>query len=326
MNRNLPKLMSATLLSGLLVACGGGGGGDNSSAPTTNEDVVFTGVSTQAQVTVTNAPELTKTSLSNGTAGATSSAVVGVTTDNNSSSLATHSLSGLFGRVAAQHINLAGASSVIGVIVGPETEACSGGGTVTVTIDLNQSTGSFTGDIELSNCVEQGQTINGAMAFSGSINVNTLEFDSALAMTFTSLGIKGDGANMTLNGRMSCDLRNIDTMLSCTENFDLRDNISGQTFRTENLRVTIMDASGGAQVAISGRFYHPTHGYVEIVTDTSLFVSDNDSWPSVGVIRLLGADGSRARVTVIDASQYTLEVDSDGDTIYESNTVESWSS
>ncbi len=333
MHRKLNYLATAIILSGLLHACGGGGGSgdiiDDGGSP--DNGVAFTGVTSQAQVTETNAPEFVGASLTNGTAPGSSTSVVGVVTESDGAAgLSNPDLARLFVQIASAGIAPSVSTSVVGVVVGPVTENCSGGGTLSIEMDVNQSNGSFTGEVTLDGCVEGGQRNDGVMSFSGSYDLQAEAFDSALTFSFSALNITSPGTaapiDITANGSMECDLTTIDTAFACTQDMDIRDNISGETFRSENLATVLSPTTGGSAMNITGNFYHPDHGYVEIVTNTDLVWADGAAWPSSGVIRLLGRSGSNARITVIDDTQYTLEVDSDGDAEFEVISLEDWPS
>lgn len=324
MRRTLLYVTGSVLLSGLLQACGGGSSGGGEAPDNT---VTFTGLTSQAQVTETNAPELATAALTNGTASATSSTAIGVAGKGGNGSLPTHHLSNVFGQIDIQRaISPAAATSVA---ADPVTQDCADGGRITGEATVDPNNGSFSGDITFENCAEAGLTSNGTMTFSGSVDIDSQELNSSLTLAFTDFNTRSTGNNtaavdITLNGSMECDLTAVLTAFGCTQSFDVRDNLTGETFRTENLQVAFSDNTGGSAVSISGNFYHPDHGYVEIVTDTALSWADGDSWPSSGEIRLLGTANSSARITVIDNTQYMLEVDNDGDGVFESNSVEDW--
>lgn len=316
MNKNLPKsekILIGFISVGLLTACGGGGGSSNDSSDTS---IRFNGVTTQAQISQSNASDFAEDSVNKSTASASSTTALGGIGSSAQSPLSSQTTSTLLQKITAT-TSMSKA----------DTQACSGGGTITFDIDANESTGDFSGDAQLNNCIENDQTSNGSLSFSGSIDVNLLELDAPLRFSFNNLNTStADGTDITINGTLQCDFTNISVEFSCIENFDLQDNISGEIFRAENIEVAISTAGFDDSVNISGRFFHPDHGYVDIVTDTSLTIANGDIWPSSGVIRLLGSNNSIARITAIDNTQYMLEVDADGDSVFESNTLEDWPS
>ena len=76
---------------------------------------------------------------------------------------------------------------------------------------------------------------------------------------------------------------------------------------------------------ISGRFYHPDYGYVDIETINTLRIYYTAIWPYTGVLVASGDNSS----LMIDCEgngplTYTLSVDANGDGIYETVTIENW--
>ncbi|NND65282.1 MAG: hypothetical protein HKM24_04870 [Gammaproteobacteria bacterium] len=304
--------MSIVFLLGFVGACGGGGD-DNA--------VTFIGETAQALVTTTNTPEIAPAALSNGILSASSTSVIG---RGASSTVSRRVVGDFVNQMVTQKLSLAEIVTVSRVVVGPETDFCSGGGTVTATLNINENTGVFSAIAALNNCTEDGITSNGNLTFSGSVDLVSFEFDSPLLFTFGNLSISdNDAADITISGTMECDVDN-PSMSSCTQNFDVLNNVSDEIFRLENYQIVETPISGGTTISISGKFYHPEHGFVELITDTDMFVGDSDEWPTSGVIRLIGLSNSSARITMISTTQFMLEVDSDGDSTYESSTIESW--
>jgi hypothetical protein len=333
MYKRLSKsMLSITVLaisSSILVACGGGGGGDDSdNNPGSDNNASFNGATTQAQLTQTNSPDIAESTLSTGTAGADSAGIVGVTTIGNRTTLPAHALNRIFKTLITERINTATSGSLPGIV---ETDnfQCEDGGNGTITLDINETTGEATGTLELNNCVQFGETTDGKMSFTSTVDLGTSDFNSAITFTFTNFNTKAAGdVDITMNGSFSCSASQQDTMFafSCTENFDVRDNITGEVFRTEELTVTTTEGNGGFTTEIDGKFYHPDHGFVEIVTVDEFFTGDEDLWPSRGVIRLEGSNGSTATIRFTGSANYTLEVDEDGDGTPDTVTQESWPS
>jgi hypothetical protein len=71
-------------------------------------------------------------------------------------------------------------------------------------------------------------------------------------------------------------------------------------------------------ISLSGRYYDPDFGYVDVST-TIPFILDYDAeWPISGELLCSGA-GSAAILTVIDATSYIVDADRNGDGVYEYN-------
>jgi len=70
---------------------------------------------------------------------------------------------------------------------------------------------------------------------------------------------------------------------------------------------------------VSGKYYDPTYGYIDVVTtDNFRFLeSDNYTWPSSGVMVVTGTDNTKARLTAVSNTQCQIDADLDGDGDYE---------
>ncbi|TQV73394.1 hypothetical protein FKG94_16960 [Exilibacterium tricleocarpae] len=347
MGKSLRYLLGLGLAAGLLYGCGGGSGGSSDDGESPDTTVTFAGLTTQAQVTTDNAPAFTAAVLTNSIAGASPSAVIGVAARDDqaaapknpiytgsSSRMYTGGSEGaanpLFTESSRVDIRSVLSAAATAITVDPITQNCADGGSITVEMSVDPDSSSFTGEVTFANCVEAGLTSNGTMALSGTLNPDTETINGLITLAFTSFTTKSQGSestaavDITLNGSMACELTTLPFAFGCTQNFDLRDNLGNETFRTEDLAVVLSTVTGGSAVAITGKFYHPDHGYIETITPTDLIWLAGDPWPSSGALRLLGADDSSARVTVIDSTQYMLEVDNDGDGVFESNAIEDW--
>jgi hypothetical protein len=73
---------------------------------------------------------------------------------------------------------------------------------------------------------------------------------------------------------------------------------------------------------ISGRYYDPDYGYVEVYTEGPLRIDDGDDWPSDGVLVVTGDTGiaggsTMARLTALSSTTYQVEADTNGDGTYD---------
>lgn len=322
MTNSLKNLSFVLFTSALLSACGGGGGGSSDSAPTA-EPVVYDGLTTQSALTEESSQAFVDAALDNSTSGTTSGSVIGVTTESESQ-FPLNQTTTLFYNLSKKYAVSAQGTNLTGVVVGPETESCTQGGSITITIDVNQATGDFTGDIEFDNCREDGQTLEGAMEMSGQIDAATEQFSAPLNITVDNFTVTGTEIDTTMSGFIDCDFTYFynSNVLVCRQNLDIRDNTQDETYRLVDF-VTIAgsDAAGNALI-MDGTFYHPDYGYVEIGTTEQMTIASNGN-PESGTIVLTGADSS-ARITFVDSTEYMLEVDADNDTIYETNTLVAW--
>ena len=68
---------------------------------------------------------------------------------------------------------------------------------------------------------------------------------------------------------------------------------------------------------MSGQFYHPTHGYVDLTTLEQVRIYHVYEWPSLGKLQIVGASGSKAQLTAINETTCEIEVDEDGDGFFD---------
>lgn len=84
--------------------------------------------------------------------------------------------------------------------------------------------------------------------------------------------------------------------------------VDGKTYRIENLVVQNSSQVPGGVDIISGRFYHPDHGYVDIHSDSPVVsdTCDNMLRPTQGKVIANGANGTDASVTYQGCAEYTV--------------------
>jgi len=115
----------------------------------------------------------------------------------------------------------------------------------------------------------------------------------------------------------------------------LRDNNTKLVYKTEKLVITLTAGANYSDANISGRYYDPQYGYVDISTPTPLRINDGNYWPSSGVLKAIGAAGTLTETTGINTSAsftalsnpttYQLDVDTDGDGAADITTTGLWS-
>jgi hypothetical protein len=304
--------LSATLM---LAACGGGGsGGGNPS---------YSGITTQATITTENAQEIAVGAYEGGQAGQVlvSPLSSGAAPMADSSRLLTFAA---MTRDLAQSIRPAvrgsGVTPQAIVTVTDSIPGTCGDGHADINISVNDATGAFSGTLVFVAYCDEGTVLDGTTAFSGQVNTTTgdvvrftLSYQS-LTMTETA-----SGASATLIGSISLEVSADTLTLTQTMDMVLIDNVSGKTYWVNNYRLSMSADAGGAYVdlSISGRFYDPDRGYVEIVTDVPLHILAGASDPSSGVLVFLGAGNTSARLTVNGGGSFLIEADADGNGTYE---------
>jgi hypothetical protein len=117
--------------------------------------------------------------------------------------------------------------------------------------------------------------------------------------------------------------------------FLLRDNRTGKVYSFVNC---IMDAwdgddTGGEHTyaTLTGRFFDPDHGYVDLTTPDPIKIYWDDKFPSAGILEADGANGTaggstKARLTAISDTSCRVDADTNGDDTFDySSGTMSWS-
>ena len=92
----------------------------------------------------------------------------------------------------------------------------------------------------------------------------------------------------------------------------LRDNNTRLVYKTEKLVITLTAGVNYNDASISGRYYDPKYGYVDISTPTPLRINGTDYWPSSGVLQAAG-DNDSAEFTALSDTSYQLDIDTNDD-------------
>jgi hypothetical protein len=91
----------------------------------------------------------------------------------------------------------------------------------------------------------------------------------------------------------------------------------GTIYRASDLTIESSLIGSDESVTVTGRVFHPLHGYVDVTTPQPLVVVNGDDYPSSGEFVVTGANNSKARLTALSATTFQLDADIDGDGGYE---------
>jgi photosystem II stability/assembly factor-like uncharacterized protein len=114
-----------------------------------------------------------------------------------------------------------------------------------------------------------------------------------------------------------------------TFNLTTTDNISGKTIRTHNLVFVFVYndifSPSSYTLTMTGRVWDSSHGYVDVLTVTPfVFSSISQLFPDSGQIILTGAGNASIRVTALSSVLLTVELDLNGDSVYELTAYLRW--
>jgi hypothetical protein len=334
------RLVVSGMALATLVACGGGGG---DSAPTTGGG--STPPSASFKLTSSNytlaAQEALSTANAMQGASAFSEVVTGVAVSGPGLPLA-------FARAQVPKLQdwLRTVPQQVTGAVQQYSESCVGGGSLGVTVsDANGNQSLDAGDsvnIVATNCKIDGNTTNGSLGFavnSASGNQNSNVYGLNLGMAFGNFSVVSTAGTSTLNGGLvlavqSMGTNNIVTTLSAPNNLTMAGNYGGLTssrsLTAYSSTVTVSPASSGyseSTVFNGSLSSNSFNSQTVVLSTTTPFVRTNlQSYPAAGQLVLTGADGSRVRMTAQSVTQVQIELDADGNGVYELGTTRAWSS
>ena len=105
----------------------------------------------------------------------------------------------------------------------------------------------------------------------------------------------------------------------------IRDDATKVAYKIENFKIDLTNGSGFVDADISGRYYDPNNGYIDVSTPTLLRINGTDYWPSSGVFHAVG-NNDAATFTALSNTSYQLDIDSDNNGTVDITTTGSWSS
>lgn len=313
----------------VLSACGGGGGGSGATTPSPGP------VSTLSPITSGNA----------GNVASNAYAANSVISD--SSSSLTNVLSG----VSIGGASISTVSPVLKlvklarfapqVLTGVTTsQSCSGGGTVSIDATMRVQQTISNGDtmtVTANNCVEDGNTLNGAMSIafsnvSGDI-LNTWTFGATLDTSFNNFSVDSGSDKMLVNGDMKIAISQTDATTSSLtisgNSLQTTEQKAGTTVATRTLtNYSLTGSSRGTTITSAANFSlsgnSSTLGqFAYSVKNVAPFVSTGSAMPSAGALIVNGASSSVA-VTVVDSGSVRLDFSAKGDGAITQTITRTW--
>jgi len=299
---------------GIISIIGTGGGGGGGSAP---PPITYSGLTTQAEITDANAELFAAGAFGAGRTGTTFSDMGAVekSGDGDISSFRIFSISQVL-KDAVLQVDLSSITSppFIGASKS-STEDGPCGGTVSYSIQYNETTGVFSGTFTFKSYCDSGVVISGSTTVSGTINLGTSMIED-IHFKFTNLS---DGSS-TLRGDLYMDF----TVSPIRIDYDtyLKDNATNTVYWAQDYVIKItegVDVDGDyLDVEInSGNYYEPDYGYVTITTPTPFRIYVSDLYPREGVMVATGTGSTKVRLTAISNTECQIDADLNGDDIYD---------
>jgi hypothetical protein len=285
-----------------LAGCGGGGGGSSAGGSG------YTGVTTQAVVTTSNAKALSADAYSGTQITAAVGTIAKEVTNNSGRPALLQETAGIIERSILTIVSTSKSSAkVADATVQNSVNGYSGSYTFSITYD--QTSGDFNGTATFSHYQDTStsSTISGSIAFNGIYNQVAGTFSSMNSSLNNLTGTDG-GKSYNLSGSLNFTNGASQTV---TMTVVLTDNVSGHTYWVKDFSLTL----SGSLLTVSGTYYNPVYGYVIISTATPLTVTTFDSSPTSGRLLFNGSNGTKARLTFSSGGS-TVEADTSGNGTY----------
>ena len=302
------------IVTGYGCSSGGGGGGGVSSG------ITYKGLTSPAIIDENNAVDIAGSSLIGGEIGSNLDVLKSVSETSETGKIPrVPDIASCFENVihGIESSTQKNVSNLHAIQSESDTVTGSCGGSVSISLSADDQTGNFNGALDFNHYCEEGSTVNGKMSISGNIDVNMGNMNY-LEMTFTNINILSGQESISMSGNIDFNLQS-STMLM-TMSFVFKDNNLDKTFKYKDFVYEYTTGAGFTDVALTGRYYNPDYGYVDISTESPLRIYDTDIWPSSGIVTATGDAGTKARLTVIDSSSFFVEADTDGDGLYDDYT------
>jgi hypothetical protein len=188
-----------------------------------------------------------------------------------------------------------------------ETIAGSCGGTLSYTLTVNDSTGDFVGTFVYSGYCDSGIAITGRVNVDGSINLATGEFN---VINFAFDNLASD--DVVISGDLSLDQTGSSNIV--TMDFLVADTTSDKVYWINDYRLVFTEIDvDETEVVITGTFYYPDYGYVNVSTPVPFIFISTDEWPSSGMMLCEGSGNTSAKLTAVDNQFYEIAADTNGD-------------
>lgn len=325
-------VLTEILFALILTSCGGGGGGGSSNAgATTDPASAYSGVTTQATVTEGNAESLAmsgfegsmlssgiRTSLSadKRTLATEDSRIVRQLTQIVKKSTRKMDLPRVAKKVK-QSIKAKRPSALEKLIQRQENFQTPGdaGGYASFTLDVNDSTGSFSGTVDYNSYASQGITISGTAKILGTLDATRQEINN-ITISFDNLSMSGSTLSVTLVGSLAWTYNYSTSSDTLNMNVVLIDKSDSKTYWFNNYEIATTYGDGYLTQTLSGRFYAPDNGFVDLSTQQSLVANYGNSWPSQGTLKFSGTSGTWITLTFL-ARTLSIAADTDGNGVVE---------
>jgi hypothetical protein len=310
-------LFSAALVisfGAAMVSCGGGGG--------SSSNLLYTGETSQAIISQTNAVGILTDAYMGGDMGSFPVPLGAVRSDEGLGSKGSTVFNAAM--VMKEAVSQIDRESLINDpavgITQSQTINGSCGGSASFSISFNEITGAFSGNFTFNAYNECTDVISGGISISGVFEIVQGPQGPepgeliTLTMSFSALAISG-GETATIAGEITVTVN--PSSESIIMDVLLHDGVTDKTYWVNNYSITVAQGAGFTDVTVSGSFYDPDEGFVTLSTPVPLHILDFDEWPSGGTLEVAGLNGTKARLIVIDSTEFYVLVESGNDNLFD---------
>lgn len=311
-----------------LAACGGGDSGNNAGT------LSYSGVTSAAVIDLDNAHDLAIDAYVNGKSGGILGHALAVHQAGEYQQQPRTLLLGTLLHTIAlnlQNVQIEPTNSHLIALHYTDTESGECGGNRQYAIEVDQGSGDFFGHVDFNAYCEDDITINGKLDISGSFDSQADHFGQ-IEFNLDSLIISTPHDSFSVQGSLIYNLSALPFNMNM--NIFMQDNASGDIYWAKDYVMTI-DSGNNArrfghylEAFLTGRFYNPHLGYVEITTRVPFRTYFSHRWPLSGemVITAVNASGGVATVTLtsLSASSYKVDIDLDNDNSSDSTITGNW--
>ncbi len=316
-------LLCLIAISGL--SCGSGGGGlPGSNFDSSNGPLSYTGITSQAIITEQNAAQIAYMALE-GESSSFPNSATDKSDDRNRSSIVPDSniLKDTLNRSMSNFSSKSLKSNISNAVESfddSETGDC--GGKVSRTLYVDTETGEFSGTQTYSNYCSGGQTMSGTAYLSGQLSIYSGSIIT-MKMSFSELIFIYEGKSFIMQGDFTYEPLYSNNM-SLTMDYLVKCTCDDKTYKYNAVQIHYEERSTSITSDISGRFYEPDHGYVELETFVPFRKNYGDRWSSEGELLIKGSNGTSAKLLVLSSQEYAILVDSDGDSVFDWSRIFNW--
>lgn len=327
------RLTAASAMAMMLAACGGGSGGGDG-------DLANNGGGEGRAITSENAAQVAGTTYRIGDLlYATAGSTVGILDLKSPDARADQARPGLAELALRRLLDLegapAGGSRFSAKAVHNFSEPCYYGGSYTETWNDADNSGELStgdsGSVTFSNCEEEpGLRLNGSLGITNIVIAETAAKQSVGAtFNFNQLAMIVDEATVTAHGDMS-----IQATVTQSPQLAYDMTVHGKSLgigsgdlqtalASYNATVNVNYTDNTYAYAVGGTVSGTGMPTITMATPTP-FAGEIGAFPGTGVSTAMAADGTAARLTVNSATTVTVELDANGDGVFESSEQMTW--